>query len=1561
MKAQLVLTLLPFIFWYAHCVGLSRVYENCLVLNDGDNVTISWTLNSDFIAIGMQGAYGGYLAIGLSATGTMSGGRAMGFSDAWAVDSEGSLLDFHLTGHTSPKLDSQQDLLRTVTSYGNGLITAEFIRELDTQDPQDYIIFPDVPVYVLFAGHASTGFNGTTVPYHKKLKGARIVEWNKPSSCETVKPINALPVIENLADLASSTLPAVAWTEHFWSDDESFHFAYFFDSTNIHILMEGNTTGTVSVGLSPSSSGMVTLDCYTAWVMPGPQLVILRDEWANGQGRPTLDSELGGQQDGEIISAQEINGWTSVHFVRSLDTGDSYDWALTSANSTYYVQWAMSPADGLANGTRYPKHRKTGLFPVTFYQLQQVQGTVTSVTDKPIGRPTSWAKFVSNENDFVIEYNIVGAYLDITMSGRTSGWISVGIGPNPNMKNADTYTAWITSTSEIIFREEFSTGFTMPILDVLLGGNDTDVQVLRGEKKNNWTTIEFRRLLVPGDKLDYPIDGAHLSYYFIWAYSHENGDDAGTKYPKHTVAGNFPVQFVLPAFSHVVLPDASWNLFSSSDGNFKFQYAVIGTEIHFVMEGNTSGVVSMGLNIQPNMKNADTYTSWITSSGDVILRDEWSAYSNKRPKLDTELGGTNDLIILQAFENYGKTTIYFKRQLDTMDNYDHQITPTTNAYYVLWSISPSDGTEDGSTYGIHTVEGTFFVAFSVANPASQSLNEWGSFTTLSGDFTFKFTIIGEDLHMVMSAKTSGWLSIGIAKSPTMSNADTYTAWFNSKGQLIFRDEWAPKRSQPILDSQCALIFGDAPPTRTAKMDSTVVNGSNTNGWTTVHFTRLLDTGDKCDVQIKYSTTYYIIYAYSSVPGSDDGSIYYKHDFSGVHLIDFSQPASLSSDEYLIPINMELTAGYTLLLIVFIIVVIWGIVHWSKKLYKKYYWKLLAERDFSPNTSSTPFFSIDASGTRDSSDATGDPTSPTDPGAIYYNNEEDDNPTPTNYERPPVGVVHRRGFYQGSELKTRESTTTINVSDPDESSSGGALLRRVIITKKPEEREEDVDVDYTGVDTSIAVEKKRQEKYLPEKNSTCSPLQRGWNVRIRGLQIAVGDVLLAAGYFLLNVLSLFLFSKVNIVLTTTGMLHAIGSLVAANSVFTIVTATRNSILVYLLGIPFDRAIQYHRWLGIWVVILAIVHTVLIIFDTYVVEIFHGDFIMRFVSLSGAEPTNLWGLIVLVVTICVGLFSMEFVRRRNFEIFLYAHYALALLFFIFSALHAPSFMPFMAISIGIYFFDIVLRILWGGLPRKTISLTALPSGMVRMKFRKPFPGLLNYKVGQYIFINIPTINFHEWHPFSISSHPNSEEIEIFVKALGNWTKRLYNIAQKEAYVTVRLDGPYGNLNLNYQRYAKIMLVSGGIGITPVLSILQAIYLSERRTPMKYVLALITLRNLTELNWFADILQEVKTRANSNSRAPYLDLQIHVTRPTAEEENMPVLVGTSFQRPNMIQVFEKIAKHQIRGTAPNLAREVENPPTFVFVCGPRNIVNICWDMSRKQSAQGKIFHFHHETFEF
>jgi hypothetical protein len=56
-----------------------------------------------------------------------------------------------------------------------------------------------------------------------------------------------------------------------------------------------------------------------------------------------------------------------------------------------------------------------------------------------------------------------------------------------------------------------------------------------------------------------------------------------------------------------------------------------------------------------------------------------------------------------------------------------------------------------------------------------------------------------------------------------------------------------------------------------------------------------------------------------------------------------------------------------------------------------------------------------------------------------------------------------------------------------------------------------------------------------------------------------------------------------------------------------------------------------------------------------------------------------------------------------------------------------------------------------------------------------GKFQYKAGQYIFVCIPEIAKLEFHPFSLSSAPYEDEVCISIRDLGDWTSKLYELAE------------------------------------------------------------------------------------------------------------------------------------------------------------------------------------------
>lgn len=73
----------------------------------------------------------------------------------------------------------------------------------------------------------------------------------------------------------------------------------------------------------------------------------------------------------------------------------------------------------------------------------------------------------------------------------------------------------------------------------------------------------------------------------------------------------------------------------------------------------------------------------------------------------------------------------------------------------------------------------------------------------------------------------------------------------------------------------------------------------------------------------------------------------------------------------------------------------------------------------------------------------------------------------------------------------------------------------------------------------------------------------------------------------------------------------------------------------------------------------------------------------------------------------------------------------------------------------------------------------------------------------------------HPFSLSAAPDGRSLRLTVKGLGGFTRRLADIAPG---TRVMVEGPFGVFTDEVRRRPKVALIGGGIGITPIRSLLE-----------------------------------------------------------------------------------------------------------------------------------------------
>ena len=97
-------------------------------------------------------------------------------------------------------------------------------------------------------------------------------------------------------------------------------------------------------------------------------------------------------------------------------------------------------------------------------------------------------------------------------------------------------------------------------------------------------------------------------------------------------------------------------------------------------------------------------------------------------------------------------------------------------------------------------------------------------------------------------------------------------------------------------------------------------------------------------------------------------------------------------------------------------------------------------------------------------------------------------------------------------------------------------------------------------------------------------------------------------------------------------------------------------------------------------------------------------------------------------------------------------------------------------------------------------------------------LDYMPGQFVFITPVSAEVpKEEHPFTIASTPSRPPVLQFViRAVGDWTDKINRLKPGES---VFIDGPYGRFShMTLSENEPMVMIAGGIGITPMLSMLR-----------------------------------------------------------------------------------------------------------------------------------------------
>lgn len=261
---------------------------------------------------------------------------------------------------------------------------------------------------------------------------------------------------------------------------------------------------------------------------------------------------------------------------------------------------------------------------------------------------------------------------------------------------------------------------------------------------------------------------------------------------------------------------------------------------------------------------------------------------------------------------------------------------------------------------------------------------------------------------------------------------------------------------------------------------------------------------------------------------------------------------------------------------------------------------------------------------------------------------------------------------------------------------------------------------------------------------------------------------------------------------------------------------------------DKLSVFHHLNGRIALPLLLAHPLFVVFGYG--NLTESSFGSQVVALIEDSSTVLLAIIGLVLFAIVAVTSLYFARRKfRYESWYFVH-LLAYLAVFFSFWHQIEVGSSFVLKNGFYLYWITLYAVTFGaiiffrvgkpllnfaqhqftvdrLVEENDTVTSVYiTGRKMEKFK--------IQAGQFMIFRFLQRDFWwEAHPFSMSMAPSGREIRMTVKAVGDFTEK---ISQIEPGTKVVVEGPYGVFTDLFSVSNRVLMIAGGIGITPLRSL-------------------------------------------------------------------------------------------------------------------------------------------------
>ncbi|KAK4480733.1 hypothetical protein RD792_013815, partial [Penstemon davidsonii] len=288
-------------------------------------------------------------------------------------------------------------------------------------------------------------------------------------------------------------------------------------------------------------------------------------------------------------------------------------------------------------------------------------------------------------------------------------------------------------------------------------------------------------------------------------------------------------------------------------------------------------------------------------------------------------------------------------------------------------------------------------------------------------------------------------------------------------------------------------------------------------------------------------------------------------------------------------------------------------------------------------------------------------------------------------------------------------------------------------------------------------------------------------------------------------------------------------------------TRGSSILPLLGLTSESSIKYHIWLGHISTVLFAAHSI-----GFIIYWAMTNQMILMLEWSSTYLSNIAGVIAFVVSLVIWVASFDRVRRKMFEVFFYVHQLYAVYLFFYFLHVGVAYICLILPGIFLFIIDRYLRFLQSRHKTRLLSTRLLPNGTTELTFAKN-PGL-SYSPTSILFVHVPSICKLQWHPFTVISNSNlePEKLSVAIKTQGSWTQKLYEQLSSLDHLNVSTEGPYGPASSDFLSHESLVMISGGSGISPFISIIREIIFASTESNKKVprVVLIAAFKNTTDL---------------------------------------------------------------------------------------------------------------------